>query len=256
MSIPIAQPLGTSRVAWPKSLRTRGWKITAWLVAAVVVAFAVYLSIIYPWISGWGATEEEIRATLPGDELVRSSRIVTTKAITIQAQPQQVWPWLVQLGVDRGGMYSYLWVENGLLRLGVENSNEIRPEWQTLKVGDFIRFTPKEYALNPGPGLWVLALEPQRSLVGCFGLETLQPDCNESATWQFVLEPAGNNATRLILRSHTSGAPAMLATTGAKIGYAIQFYMERKMLLEIKARAEALELQQLARPAQAKMSEP
>jgi hypothetical protein len=135
-------------------------------------------------------------------------------------------------------MYSYLWVENWLLRLHVENSDVIRPEWQTLQVGDFIRFTPKDFALNPGPGLYVMELQPNRALIGCFGMEDAAVECNASATWQFVLEPQADDATRLLLRSRTAGPPSAAATTGGKIGGAFQFYMERKMLLGIKERAE------------------
>src|SRR5262245_39763436 len=83
------------------------------------LATAFYLLLIWPWISRWGATKAETLAPLPGDELITTSSLVTTKAVTIAAPPEEVWPWLLQLGVDRGGMYSYLWVENWLMRLHV-----------------------------------------------------------------------------------------------------------------------------------------
>jgi hypothetical protein len=137
-------------------------------------------------------------------------------------------------------MYSYLWVENWLLRLGVQNTDEIRPEWQTLNVGDFIRFTPKDFALNPGPGLYVLAMEPNRALVGCFGMEQTAPDCSLSATWQFVLDPQADGSTRLILRSRNADLGSALVANGAKFANVFQFYMERKMLIGIKQRAEML----------------
>jgi hypothetical protein len=199
----------------------------------------LYFLGLWPWISRWGATREEVQQTLPGDELIPNPGLVTTKAITIHARAEAIWPWLMQMGIDRGGLYSYLWVENWLLRLRVQNSNEIRPEWQTLQVGDFIRFTPKEYALNPGPGLYIMQLEPNRALAGCFGMEGAPPDCTQSATWQFILEPAGDQATRLVLRSRSADPGSALATNAAKFAQAFQFYMERKMLLGIKQRAEA-----------------
>jgi uncharacterized protein YndB with AHSA1/START domain len=175
---------------------------------------------------------------LPGDDLIANPSLITTKAITIDAPPERIWPWLMQLGVDRGGMYGYLWVENGLLRLNVENTNEIRPEWQTLQVGDFIRFTPKDYAKNPGPGLYVTAIEPNHALVGCFGMEGSAVDCSQSATWQYILVPQAGHATRLILRSRSAGPPAVMASFAGKFVNAFPFYMERKMLMEIKSRAE------------------
>jgi hypothetical protein len=209
-----------------------------WFLVTLVASLAAYFLIVYPWISRWGASAQEVTATLPGDELVPHAVMVTTKAVTIGEGADEVWPWLLQLGVDRGGMYSYLWVENWLLRLDVENSDEIRPQWQNLQVGDFIRFTPKEYRLNPGPGLWVVLLEPERALVGCFGLENLPVNCSQSSTWQFVLEPQEENSTRLILRSRTAGTPSLMASFGARLGYAFQFYMEQKMLNVIQERAE------------------
>ncbi|HXF60114.1 MAG TPA: hypothetical protein VNK95_00775 [Caldilineaceae bacterium] len=210
-----------------------------WLATALVFALGVYFLAVWPWISRWGATDEEVQQALPGDELVPAPAFVATKAVTIHAPAEVVWSWLVQLGVDRGGMYSYLWVENWLLRLGVANSDTIRPEWQTLQVGDFIRFTPPDYALNPGPGLHVTAIEPQRALVGCFGLENRPPDCAQGGAWQFVLVPVDEGATRLLLRGRNPGGSA-LAAAGGKVAHAFQFYMERKMLLGIKERAEGV----------------
>jgi hypothetical protein len=207
-----------------------------------MLAIAIYFLFVWPWLSSWGATREETSQILPGDELIADPALVTTKAISIQARPEQIWPWLVQLGVDRGGMYSYLWVENWLLHLNVENSDVIRPEWQELQVGDFIRFTPKDFALNPGPGLYVMAMEPNYALIGCFGMESRVVECSESATWQFVLEPQADNSTRLLLRSRTAGTPKVVAVGTGKIASAFQFYMERKMLLGIQERAEALDM--------------
>jgi hypothetical protein len=206
----------------------------------LAVVVAAYFLLVWPWISRWGATYDETQRTLPGDEFIPNPGFVTTKAISVHAPPERIWLWLIQLGVDRGGMYSYLWVENWLLRLGVENTDEIRPEWQTLHVGDFIRFTPKDFALNPGPGLYVLSMEPNRALVGCFGMEQTSPDCSVSATWQFVLDPQADGSTRLILRSRNVDPGSALATNGAKFANVFQFYMERKMLIGIKQRAEML----------------
>ena len=214
-------------------------RVVVWLAIASSMLVAIYVSLVWPRISRWGATDEVVDKPLPGDELVPEPLLVTTKAVTIHANPQDVWPWIAQLGVDRGGMYSYLWVENALLHLNVTNVDTIHPEWQNLQVGDFIRFTPKDFALNPGPGLYVQIVQPDVALAGCFGLEDEPADCGAAPTWQFVLEPQGTNATRLILRSRTPGTPTTAAILGSKIGYAFQFFMERKMLLGLKERAEA-----------------
>jgi len=233
-----SQSATTSRSASVHAYGSSVWRVIIWIAGVLSLIAGLYLLILWPWISHWGATNEEVLQPLPGDDLIENASLVTTKAITIEASPEEIWPWLLQLGVDRGGMYSYLWVENWLLRLNVENSDVVRPEWQHLQVGDFIRFTPKKYTLNPGPGLYVLAMETNYALAGCFGMEGLAVDCNKSATWQFVLVPQANRATRLILRSRNAGPPSLLASFTGKLGSAFQFYMERKMLLGLKERAE------------------
>jgi hypothetical protein len=133
------------------------------------------------------------------------------------------------------------------LHLNVTNSNEIHPEWQHLQAGDFIRFTPKNFALNPGPGMYVFEIERDYALTGCFGMEGTAVDCNHSATWQFVLLPQPDRTTRLLLRSNMAGPPSTLASFVGKLASAPQFYMERKMLLGIKVRAEKPNIS-LARP--------
>jgi hypothetical protein len=185
-------------------------------------------------MSGWGATKEERERSLPGDELVPTPILQTTKALTIKGKPQAIYPWLLQLGVDRGGMYSYAWLEN-LLGLKVREVDHIVPELQDVNVGDFWRFTPKEYPLNPGPGLYVRELQPNRALVLCFGMEN-KPEEACIDTWQFVLEPQTGGTTRLLLRSRM----AITQQMAIKMTYFAQFVMERKMLLEIRERAEAL----------------
>lgn len=220
------------------------------LVGLILFAPILYFALAWPWLSRWGATDAEVQKALPGDELVPAPAFVTTKAVTIHAPPEAIYAWLLQLGVDRGGMYSYLWVENWLLRLHVKNTNEIRPEWQQVNVGDFIRFTPKDYPMAPGPGFYVMALEPNRTLIACFGLENAPPVCNKSATWQFVLEPQQDGTTRLLLRGRSAdpgsavGFPgskdSFVAMAAGKLAQIFPFYMERKMLLTIKERAEQL----------------
>ncbi len=80
-------------------------------------------------VAGWGATGEEAREGLPGDELVAEPATQVTRAITIRAPRDVVWRWVVQLGADRGGFYSYDWLEN-LFRLGIHNADRVVPEWQ------------------------------------------------------------------------------------------------------------------------------
>jgi hypothetical protein len=201
----------------------------------IATAIVVYAIMVYPWISRWGATDLETADRYPGDELVSEPRFRTTRAVTVNAAPEKIWPWLVQLGVDRGGMYSYDWLEN-LFGLKVHSVDRIVEEWQDLQPGGFIRLTPPDYAIQPGPGLYVTEMDAPNALIGCFGMEG-QPPAACPQSWQFLLQPASGGSTRLILRTHTA-APGILP---AAFGKAFQFpvwIMEQGMLAGIKARAE------------------
>ncbi|WP_228403610.1 hypothetical protein [Pseudarthrobacter sp. L1SW] len=183
----------------------------------------------------WGATGSESGMLLPGDNLIPEPDSVQTMAVTISAPPAQVWPWLVQMGVDRAGLYSYTWVENGLLRLGVTNADRIHPEWQDLKVGDTIAFTPPGY---PGGrrGPRVAELESCRHLV--LDSSPGAPAGTVTGTWQFILHDTGDGGTRLLLRTRTGpGRTAVLRFMDFLLqpGY---LFMDRAMLLGIKQRAE------------------
>ena len=129
-------------------------------------------------------------------------------------------------------MYSYDWLEN-LFGLNVHSANRIVPEYQDAQVGDFWRFTPEEYVLNPGPGLYVHGLEANRAVLLCFGMEG-KPEETCFDTWQFVLEPQADGTTRLLLRSNM----AIEQDLPIKLTYFVQFIMERKMLLGIRERVE------------------
>lgn len=210
----------------------RFWLILGYLVVLWAVVTALYLIFLWPWMQTWGATEAEIKALLPGDDLVANPNLRSTKGITIQAPPEAIYPWLLQIGVDRGGMYSYDWLEN-LFGLKVHTTDRIVPEYQRAQVGDFWRFTPQDYVLNPGPGLYVRELQPNAAVLLCFGMEGKPHEpCIDS--WQFVLQPQADGSTRLLLRSNMAIAQEL----PIKLTYFVQFIMERKMLLTLRNRAE------------------
>ena len=210
----------------------RVWRILLMIAGVWAAITALYLLFLWPWMKTWGATEDEIEATLPGDDIVPNANLRSTKGITIQAPPAAIYPWLLQLGVDRGGMYSYDWLEN-LFGLNVHTTNRIVPEYQEVQVGDFWRFTPKDYVLNPGPGLYVKQLVENEAVLLCFGMEgkTEEP-CID--TWQLVLVPQADGSTRLLLRSNMAMKPEL----PIKLTYFMQFLMERKMLLTLRNLAE------------------
>lgn len=229
-----AQPVYLPKPATKRRRRVRFWRIVANLAALCAGATALYLLVLWPWMRTWGATPAEINATLPGDDIVSAPNIRTTKGVTVQAPPQAIYPWLLQIGVDRGGMYSYDGLEN-LFGLDVHTTDRIVPQYQNVQVGDFWRFTPKDYVLNPGPGLYVRRLIENEVVLLCFGLENKpQETCFDS--WQFVLVAQSDGSTRLLLRSNM----AIEQELPVKLTYFIQFIMERKMLLQIRERAEQL----------------
>jgi hypothetical protein len=154
--------------------------------------------------------------------------LVSTRAITIQAPVSAVWPWLVQMGQGRGGLYTYERLEN-LAGCDMHNASRIIPEYQLLEVGDKVRLVPE----GREPYFVVSAIEPGRAIV-------LSGD-DPPTTWGFILEPVDENTTRLIVRWRQDYEP----TFGNVLGWRvftdpITFVMERKMLQGIKVRAEAV----------------
>lgn len=196
------------------------------LIALLVVVLAgalLYWLLFRPWFLHWGATDEEVEQPLPGDELLPSDpKLNATHAITINAA--EVWPWLVQIGQNRGGFYSYTWLEN-LIGCHIRNADRIVPEWQSLAVGDYVILHPKT------PTLPVIGLEPGRLL-------TLKG-------WgSFSLRQIDERTTRLVIRSRAVYEPDiknfyLKCFIGCRYIELVHFIMERKMMLGIKRRAEA-----------------
>lgn len=203
------------------------------LVSLLATALAAGSLAVWRWLHNWGAVDEEITRKLPGDELVPNVSNQSTMGVTIQAPPEQVWPWLAQMGVDRAGLYSYLFVENTLLRLGVQNADRIVPEWQDLKIGDHIWFTPEDYP-TPQFGPVVTAIEPYHALVLCHG----EPGKPCPGTWQFILERRGEGSTRLLLRERRSADEPLSSKIPNLIMVPGYWMMDRAMLRGIKERAE------------------
>jgi hypothetical protein len=178
-------------------------------------ATALYAVVIRPWHLRWGAEPEDEHRDVPGDELLPEEGTKILHAVTIDAPVEEVWPWLAQLGQDRGGFYSYEWLEN-LAGCEMKNAERIHPEWQHRELGETVH-------LHPAGGLRVSVFEAGRAL----GLEG----------WgTFVVEPAGADRSRLIARG---GVPSGLGAVAYGVLMEIpHFLMERRMLLGIKARAE------------------
>jgi hypothetical protein len=204
-------------------------------IGLVLLSLLGWLTVRYalrPFYINWGASSAEIRANYPGDELLLHPEKVTTRAITIRASPRQIWPWLVQIGADKGGWYSYTWIE-GLLGCPITNADQINPEWQELRIGDSVKLCPDE---TRPPAYTVAAIHPDQALViGHFqdGDQEAGLDPYWLDTWAFVLEPINAAYTRLIIRARFAGHDSIMDFLEPGI-----FLMERGMLLGIKARTE------------------
>lgn len=179
------------------------------------------------------ATAVDRQRALPGDELVPTPRLRSTRAIGIAAPPGAIWPWLVQIGWQRAGWYSYDRLEQlaGAADFvdGPRSARRIVPALQTLAAGDLIRLGPP-----PMPAFKVVTVDPEQALVlgGDEG-----PD-DVAVSWAFALEPRGD-ATRLVVRFRLSYPPTLanhLMWGATEVAHAI---MERKMLRGIRDRAEA-----------------
>jgi hypothetical protein len=212
-----------------------------------MAAIATYLLAIRPWHLKWGATQAEIQGPQPGDELIKRPRYETTRSVTIRAPAADVWPWLVQIGQSRGGFYSYDWLEN-LIGLDIHSADRVLPEFQDLQVGDILPNEPK----TPDEGVTVAAVQPERALILRGTIVPSQPMKGYPIhyddtmpwwmdwTWAFILDRLDERTTRLIarLRSDYKGlTPAMARFMLVEPSH---FIMERKMLLGIKQRAEAM----------------
>src|SRR5215207_11779411 len=197
----------------------RGEGLARLLQALAVLGAALpwaYMLLIRPWYLRWGATDEEVEKSLPGVELVREPGRQSTRAITVNAPVEEVWPWLAQVGQGRGGFYSYEWLEN-LSGSHIRSADRIHPEWQHREVGDVVR-------TSPSFGFKVEAFEPGRAMV----LEH----------WgAFCVEPIDQNSTRVMIRTR---APRGLGGVfyHPLVGEFPHFVMERGMLKGIKHRAE------------------
>ncbi len=208
-------------------------RLVAWLavIAAGLAVLAVIAGAIYymggrAWMDRWGATGAEIGAALPGDELVPHPLDVTNRAVTIRAAPDKVYPWLVQMGAGKGGMYSYTGIETYMLNCPLVNAETIHPEWQNLKVSDEVKMCPNE----PGPPPYlVAALEPDRAMI----LGHKNPQGVWEETWAFVITPQRDNSSRLVARDRTMAVGGFWEVIHPGV-----FIMERGMLLGIKERAE------------------
>ena len=198
------------------------------MVYAVLLAAVLYWIPIRLWYRRWGVTDAELNQPMPGDKDVSNPTYVAMLAVTIDAPPEYVWPWLLQMGKGRGGLYSYDWLDRLFGYLDRPSADRVLPEFQHLAVGDII---PVGGAAGGFP---VKIIKPGEALV--LGGET----AGFQWAWQFALVPVSRSQTRLISRNQAR-VPRSIASFLFMLALEpAAFIMTRKMLLGVKRRAEAL----------------
>ena len=198
-------------------------------VALAVAAVGVGKAVLRGRLAHWGATAAEVDGVLPGDELVETADVVTTRAITVCAPAAAVWPWIAQIGQGRGGFYSYDAVEN-LLGLDIHSAEVILPEFQAVEVGTTIRLAAEV-------PLTVALVEPGRALVLTGSIPMGRLPVPYEFTWTFALGAGECGTTRLVIRERY-GYRLWWAGLIVEPVTVVSFVMTRRMLRGVRDRAE------------------
>jgi hypothetical protein len=218
------------------------------LVAAAAL-IGVYASVVRPRLLHSGAIPEEVQGPYPGADLVPGSTRGSTMAVTINAPPRQVWPWLVQMGHDRAGWYSWDRLDN----FGLPSADRVHPEWQRISVGDRIVSAP-----NGKNWFEVAAVEPPRFLAlrACFDLHGrqipsggLRPPAYSDSVWCFLLKGLPDDRTRLIVSVYASGRPRAVNALASLIFWEpAHWIMQKRQFTNLKRLAERNDIDAAARP--------
>ena len=191
--------------------------IAVGLGAALFVG-ASYITLLGPWQRRWGSSGEEVARAMPGDELLPPGAASTTRAITIDARPRDVFPWLLQIGYGRGGWYSYDWIDND----GKRSVDRIDPSLQRLAVGDRI-------PMLPGFGPVVREIQTDHHILSS----------GDADTWCLLVEPLPDGRSRLMSRWRQDWPKTFGTYVWTLISDPGAFVMEQKMLRTIRSRAES-----------------
>jgi hypothetical protein len=193
--------------------------IPALLIFAAL--WGLFLGVLHPWFMNWGSTPEERAMALPGDTAAPSTYF--TRAITVEAPPSAVWPWLLAIGQDRAGFLSNDYLEN-LTGADIHNADTLRPEWQQRSLGDKVPMA--------SPGMQARVGEVTLTTIRVLETEQVIAD----APGRFVLLPAGDSGTRLLLRESLDDP--LRAGALWVLWDPMHFVMEQRLLHGVKERAE------------------
>jgi len=188
------------------------------LVTAFLVAFVAFFYLVYrPWQLSWGATADEVARPMAGDELVSDPTFNATRAVTIDAPAERIWPWIVQIGYKRAGFYSWDILDND----GIPSAERILPEYQNLEIGDLV---PLDDEIDAA----VVDMKPNEWLLLVF-------QSDSTVTWAWALYKIDADRTRLVTRLRWRAS----SVVSQFVLDAFEIIMMRKHLLGIKRRAEA-----------------
>lgn len=208
------------------------------IVAAVAISAALWM--LRRWAMTWGTTPQDLRRVWPGDELSPEACHVATRAISIAAPSDEVWSWIVQIGQDRAGFYSYAWLENLFLR-AMPVVDRIVPEWQRRSIGDMVWMAPRD-RYHGQARQTIVRLDPGRVLALASPADwgrLIRHERNAGGTWTFIVVPDGPHASRLIVRSRGPARPSLGVRLFRTLVFdPAHFIMERGMLRRIKMLAE------------------
>lgn len=182
-----------------------------------------------PRLLNWGANHQEVQEPLPGDGFIGSADLVATRAVSVRAPADQVWPWVAQLGQGRGGFYSYDFLEN-LVGCDIHSADRVTPDWQDIGIGDGVK-------LHPDVSLEVAAVEPGRSLVLRGGVPMGSSPPPYDFTWSFVLRQRLDETTRLLVRERYAYTQRWAPLLVEPVAW-VSSVMSQRMLRGIRDRAE------------------
>jgi hypothetical protein len=185
------------------------------------------------YFRNWGTAKDECVMRLPGDELMRQPVLQSTEGVSIELSVAEVWPWLVQMGQDRGGLYGYELLENSF-GFQHRNADRIHPEWQQLEAGDVVRLAPRGWlGVREGVALTVAEVIEEQAIV----LHVVPPGLPWETVWSFHLLPHWDDRCRLLVRTRVAlrhpGEVLLAELAGPVIAL-----MTRGMLLGIRRRAQ------------------
>jgi hypothetical protein len=218
----------------PRGTHNRTVMVTFYIAVAAAILGSVALFQLYrPWQLRWGSTGEELSRPMPGDEIVNRPMFDATRAVTINARPEDIWPWLVQIGFGRAGWYSYDLLDN----FGRHSAERIVPALQHMEPGDLVPIGP-----GPSSGMWVKSFVQDRWILWW-------SKKNDQTTWAWALYQTPDGMTRLVARVRAPYSWRQpLSLVWLPLLELADFPMMRKCLLGIKRRAETQRRATVLRP--------